>query len=52
VPKLLKKYNAMLKHLYLTKYKWAIFKEFNNLINYKTCKYKEYANDKKLVLLI
>jgi hypothetical protein len=52
VPELLKGYNAMLKHLYLTKYKQAMLKEFNSLIDYKTFKYKEHSNNKKLVLLI
>jgi hypothetical protein len=42
----------MLKYLYLTKYKQAILKEFNNLIDYKTFKYKKHLNNKKLVLLI
>jgi len=31
--KLLKRYNFILKHLYLTKYKQAILKEFTSLIN-------------------
>jgi hypothetical protein len=39
VPELLKGYNAMLKHLYLTKYKQAILKEFNSLIDYRTFEY-------------
>jgi hypothetical protein len=52
VPELLKGYNAILKHLYLTKYKQAILKEFNSLIDYKTFKYKEYSDNEKLVLLI
>ena len=42
----------MLKYLYLTKYKQAILQEFNSLINYKTFKYKEHINNKKLVPLI
>jgi hypothetical protein len=42
----------MLKHQYLTKYKQAIQKEFSSLINRKTFEYKEYINNKKLVLLI
>ena len=42
----------MLKHLYLTKYKQAILKEFNSLIDYRTFKYKKHSNDEKLVLLI
>jgi myosin-crossreactive antigen len=52
VPELLKGYNAILKHLYLTKYKQAMLKEFNGLIDYKTFKYKEYSDNEKLVLLI
>ena len=43
----------MLKHLYSTKYKQAMQKEFTKLINYKTFKYQELTNTtKKLVLLI
>ena len=41
----------MLKHLYLTKYKQAMLKEFNSLIDCKTFEYQEYTNE-KLVLLI
>jgi hypothetical protein len=52
VPEPLKGYNIMLKHLYLTKYKQAMLKEFNSLIDYKTFKYKNHLNNKKLVLLI
>jgi hypothetical protein len=39
VPELLKGYNAMLKHLYLTEYKQAMLKEFNGLIDRGTFKY-------------
>jgi hypothetical protein len=39
VPELLKGYNAMLKHLYLTKYKQAMLKEFNSLIDRGTFEY-------------
>jgi hypothetical protein len=39
VPEPLKGYNAILKHPYLTKYKQAILKEFNSLIDYKTFEY-------------
>jgi hypothetical protein len=52
VPELLKGYNAMLKHLYLIKYKQAMLKEFNSLIDRGTFKYKEHSNNEKLVLLI
>jgi hypothetical protein len=52
VPELLKGYNAMLKHLYSTKYKQAMLKEFNSLIDYETFKYKEHSNNEKLVPLI
>ena len=41
----------MLKHLYSTKYKQAMLKEFNSLIDCKTFKYQEHTNE-KLVLLI
>ena len=41
----------MLKHLYLTKYKQAMLKEFNSLINRGTFEYQEYTNE-KLVLLM
>ena len=41
----------MLKHLYLTKYKQAILKEFNSLIDRGTFEYQEHTN-KKLVLLM
>ena len=41
----------MLKHPYLTKYKQAIFKEFNSLINCGTFEYIKHT-DKKLVPLI
>jgi hypothetical protein len=39
VLELLKGYNAMLKYLYLIKYKQAMQKEFTRLIDYKTFKY-------------
>jgi hypothetical protein len=42
----------MLKHLYLIKYKQAILKEFNGLIDRGTFEYKEHSNNEKLVLLI
>jgi hypothetical protein len=42
----------MLKHPYLIKYKQAMLKEFNSLINRGTFKYKEHSNNEKLVLLI
>ena len=42
----------MLKHPYSTKYKQAMLKEFNSLIDRRTFKYKEHSNNKKLVLLI
>jgi hypothetical protein len=42
----------MLKHLYLIKYKQAMLKEFNSLIDRGTFKYKEHSNNEKLVLLI
>ena len=41
----------MLKHLYSTKYKRAILKEFTSLINRGTFEYKQHTN-KKLVLLM
>ena len=42
----------MLKHLYSIKYKQAMLKEFNSLIDRKTFKYKKHTNDEKLVLLM
>jgi hypothetical protein len=47
----LKGYNTIFKHLYATKYKWAIFKEFTRLIDREIFEYKEQINE-KLVLLI
>jgi hypothetical protein len=41
----------MLKHLYLIKYKQAILKEFNSLINRGTFEYIKHIN-KKLMPLI
>jgi hypothetical protein len=41
----------MLKHPYLTKYKQAILKEFNSLIDCGTFEYQEHTN-KKLVPLM
>jgi len=53
VPEPLKGYNAILKHLYSTKYKQAMLKEFTSLIDCKTFEYQELTNTtKKLVLLI
>jgi hypothetical protein len=52
MPEPLKGFNAMLKHLYSTKYKQAILKEFTSLIDYKIFEYKEYTNNEKLVLLM
>ena len=51
VPEPLKGYNAMLRHLYLTKYKQAMLKEFNSLMDRRTFEYTEHK-DEKLVLLI
>ena len=43
----------MLKHLYLTKYKQAMLKEFNSLIDCGTFEYQELIDTtKKLVLLM
>jgi hypothetical protein len=51
VPELLKGYNAMLKYLYLTKYKQAMLKEFNSLINCRTFEYQEHTNEKLVPLM-
>jgi hypothetical protein len=53
VPEPPKGYNAMLKHLYLTKYKQAMLKEFTSLIDRGTFEYQKLTNTtKKLVPLI
>jgi len=52
VPEPPKGYNAMLKHPYSTKYKQAMLKEFNSLIDRETFKYKEHLNNEKLVPLM
>jgi hypothetical protein len=44
-------YNAMLKHLYLTEYQRAMFKEFTSLLDCGTFEYKEHLDEKLVPLM-